>query len=390
MWPESRSRDRHPNTTKQEEVTPGLLRVQVMVSSISFCSEAVVYFVSFFFNPRSHCGFIYLCRLVCESRPTKKNTRWKQKHTEAVTEAFCRFHESGLIYRDTRLGNWSCALKSAISDIEVKSPLPKKTCICVCRCCCRRRWFATVCFAIVDGLDWFVFVRLWAYRRLIACERKPQYSSGASEECVTIISLLCSSLFFLVGKQELGLSQIFLKISKRGQRRVFWVPAVWLLRNPAVNVVYIYVFLPHKRMLMSDAICFTSRREVSKELFSLFAKFYHTNPPTNMTLTPLMILLVTHCVEENTDLFPSALVTFFVQVDYLDLEGKTFLAVPGHTKKPKYEFGTLTHFAYRVDGGEEGEELVVATTRLETMLGDTVRREVDSSRFKCHRRRESI
>lgn len=31
----------------------------------------------------------------------------------------CRFHEDGLIYRDTRLVNWSCALKSAISDIEV-------------------------------------------------------------------------------------------------------------------------------------------------------------------------------------------------------------------------------------------------------------------------------
>ena len=29
------------------------------------------------------------------------------------------FFEDGLIYRDTRLVNWSCALKSAISDIEV-------------------------------------------------------------------------------------------------------------------------------------------------------------------------------------------------------------------------------------------------------------------------------
>lgn len=47
------------------------------------------------------------------------------------------------------------------------------------------------------------------------------------------------------------------------------------------------------------------------------------------------------------------------------------MAVPGHTEKPKYEFGTLTHFAYRVEG-VDGEELVVATTRLETMLGDTV------------------
>ncbi|KAM3571434.1 hypothetical protein VYU27_006510, partial [Nannochloropsis oceanica] len=39
--------------------------------------------------------------------------------SKAVVEAFCRFFEDGLIYRDTRLVNWSCALKSAISDIEV-------------------------------------------------------------------------------------------------------------------------------------------------------------------------------------------------------------------------------------------------------------------------------
>lgn len=59
-----------------------------------------------------------------------------------------------------------------------------------------------------------------------------------------------------------------------------------------------------------------------------------------------------------------------IEVEHIDLEGRTFLAVPGHTEKPKYEFGTLTHFAYRVEG-VDGEELVVATTRLETMLGDT-------------------
>ena len=39
--------------------------------------------------------------------------------SEAVVEAFNRFHEKGLLYRANRLGNWSCALKSAISDIEV-------------------------------------------------------------------------------------------------------------------------------------------------------------------------------------------------------------------------------------------------------------------------------
>lgn len=37
----------------------------------------------------------------------------------AVTEAFVKLHEKGLIYRAKRLVNWSCTLKSAISDIEV-------------------------------------------------------------------------------------------------------------------------------------------------------------------------------------------------------------------------------------------------------------------------------
>ena len=59
-----------------------------------------------------------------------------------------------------------------------------------------------------------------------------------------------------------------------------------------------------------------------------------------------------------------------IEVDYIDIEQPQKLAVPGHTAREKYEFGTLTHFAYRVKGSETGEELVVATTRLETMLGD--------------------
>eukprot|EP00604_Paraphysomonas_vestita_P004168 CAMPEP_0174821978 /NCGR_PEP_ID=MMETSP1107-20130205/11936_1 /TAXON_ID=36770 /ORGANISM="Paraphysomonas vestita, Strain GFlagA" /LENGTH=974 /DNA_ID=CAMNT_0016039717 /DNA_START=170 /DNA_END=3095 /DNA_ORIENTATION=- len=60
-----------------------------------------------------------------------------------------------------------------------------------------------------------------------------------------------------------------------------------------------------------------------------------------------------------------------IEVDYVDLEGITYLRVPNHTKKEKYEFGTLTSFAYKVVDSETDEEIVVATTRLETMLGDT-------------------
>jgi valyl-tRNA synthetase len=65
-----------------------------------------------------------------------------------------------------------------------------------------------------------------------------------------------------------------------------------------------------------------------------------------------------------------------IEVDYIELEGRTFLEVKthkGNVKDPKgrYEFGVLTSFAYPVQDSDSDEHLVVATTRLETMLGDT-------------------
>ncbi|GLT81109.1 hypothetical protein SLA2020_525130 [Shorea laevis] len=56
-----------------------------------------------------------------------------------------------------------------------------------------------------------------------------------------------------------------------------------------------------------------------------------------------------------------------IEVDYIDIKEKTLLKVPGY-KKP-VEFGVLTSFAYPLEG--ENGEIVVATTRVETMLGDT-------------------
>lgn len=44
------------------------------------------------------------------------------------------------------------------------------------------------------------------------------------------------------------------------------------------------------------------------------------------------------------------------------------LSVPGY--KDKVEFGVLTSFAYKL-ADDSGDEIVVATTRIETMLGDT-------------------
>lgn len=38
----------------------------------------------------------------------------------SVLEAFVRMHQAGAIYRDNRLVNWDCALRTAVSDIEVR------------------------------------------------------------------------------------------------------------------------------------------------------------------------------------------------------------------------------------------------------------------------------
>ena len=56
------------------------------------------------------------------------------------------------------------------------------------------------------------------------------------------------------------------------------------------------------------------------------------------------------------------------QVEYVELEGRTQMHVPGY--KSTVEFGAISSFAYPLADGEEGE-IVVATTRIETMLGDT-------------------
>jgi len=57
-----------------------------------------------------------------------------------------------------------------------------------------------------------------------------------------------------------------------------------------------------------------------------------------------------------------------LEVEYIELDGPKRMPVPGHDPNKKYEFGTLTHFTYKVKGTDETIE--VATTRLETMLGD--------------------
>ncbi|KAL6907321.1 tRNA synthetases class I domain-containing protein [Trichoderma evansii] len=56
-----------------------------------------------------------------------------------------------------------------------------------------------------------------------------------------------------------------------------------------------------------------------------------------------------------------------LEVDQKEIDGTTKLDVPGYDRK--IEFGTLTYFKYQIEGSDQMIE--VATTRPETMLGDT-------------------
>ena len=70
-----------------------------------------------------------------------------------------------------------------------------------------------------------------------------------------------------------------------------------------------------------------------------------------------------------------------LEVDYITVDKPMMIAVPTHDGA-RYEFGVLHHFAYPL---EAGGELVVATTRLETMLGDTaVAVHPEDPRFSHH------
>lgn len=70
--------------------------------------------------------------------------------------------------------------------------------------------------------------------------------------------------------------------------------------------------------------------------------------------------LVNWCTQLNTTLST-------LEVDNVDITGRTLFSVPGYDKK--VEFGVIVHFKYPIEGSDETIE--VATTRIETMLGDT-------------------
>ncbi len=67
-----------------------------------------------------------LRRLGCSCDWSRERFTLDPGFSEAVRETFVRLHEEGLIYRGTRLINWSPALRTSLSDLEVDRDEPEK------------------------------------------------------------------------------------------------------------------------------------------------------------------------------------------------------------------------------------------------------------------------
>ncbi|KAF4622017.1 hypothetical protein D9613_009170 [Agrocybe pediades] len=105
-----------------------------------------------------------------------------------------------------------------------------------------------------------------------------------------------------------------------------------------------------------DRVAFTMNPQLSKAVIETFCKLHEDG------ILYRANRLVNWCVKLNTTLSN-------LEVEQKELEGRTLLSVPGYDPKEKFEFGVLTSFAYEVEGSDE--RIVIATTRPETMLGDT-------------------
>ncbi|KAK4054912.1 valine--tRNA ligase [Microbotryomycetes sp. JL201] len=117
-----------------------------------------------------------------------------------------------------------------------------------------------------------------------------------------------------------------------------------------------------------DRVAFTMNESLSKAVIETFVKLHDEG------IIYRANRLVNWCVALNTTLSN-------LEVDQKVLTGRTLLNVPGYPLNEKFEFGVITSFAYPIEGSDE--KIVIATTRPETMLGDTaIAVHPDDERYK--------
>ncbi|KAJ8659411.1 hypothetical protein O0I10_004773 [Lichtheimia ornata] len=117
-----------------------------------------------------------------------------------------------------------------------------------------------------------------------------------------------------------------------------------------------------------DRVAFTMDPKLSKAVTENFVRLHRDGTIYRANR------LINWCVRLNTALSN-------LEVENKEIPGRTMMSVPGYDPKEKFEFGVLNEFAYVVE--ESDERLIVATTRIETMLGDTaVAVHPDDERYK--------
>ncbi|GAA5835277.1 hypothetical protein JCM11251_006667 [Rhodosporidiobolus azoricus] len=117
-----------------------------------------------------------------------------------------------------------------------------------------------------------------------------------------------------------------------------------------------------------DRVAFTMNPALSKAVAETFVRLHDDG------IIYRANRLVNWCVAMNTTLSN-------LEVDQKVLTGRTQLSVPGYDAKEKFEFGVITSFAYPIEGSDE--KIVIATTRPETLLGDTaIAVHPDDERYK--------
>ncbi|WVQ98646.1 valine-tRNA ligase [Kwoniella sp. CBS 9459] len=105
-----------------------------------------------------------------------------------------------------------------------------------------------------------------------------------------------------------------------------------------------------------DRVAFTMNDTLSKAVIEAFCQMHEKG------LLYRANRLVNWCVYLNTSLSN-------LEVDQKSLTGKTEMNVKGYDEKEKFAFGVITSFAYPIENSDE--KIIIATTRPETMLGDT-------------------
>jgi valyl-tRNA synthetase len=153
--------------------------------------------------------------------------------------------------------------------------------------------------------------------------------------------------------------------SRHDLGREAFVKEVWKWKNEKGDRIYHQL----KRLGGSydwDRACFTMDPKLSRAIEEGFIQLHHDG----------LIYRSNRLVNWSCKL-KSAISD--IEVEKKELSGRTLLTVPNYDEK--IEFGVLVSFAYPLENSDE--EVVVATTRVETMLGDTaVALHPDDERYK--------